>query len=329
MNYFTFPPHPIAFCVSACYNSPTTSYLHKKEVGSLMNTKKKSSYISLDDLKSNYFKYNPMEFNISGVFAGYQRCPIVDPASPSHTWGPIIRDYFALDYITKGHGVLTLNGIDHPMHAGQVYLTFPGTMVTMYTERPEPWEYYYLFFRSPSISKYLRALNFSEITPVFAYDNLGDELIPCFKKLMELYESDCCNPFDQTLHVCKIFSTLAKYVSKYDANNVFGSTDNFIEKALQYFDINYPNKISISDVASALGLDRSYFSRMFKQYMETSPQEYLMRLRMKKACEFLIEPKLSISNIAYSVGYEPFTFSRTFKQIIGVSPSEYRENLKK
>lgn len=292
-----------------------------------MNSEKKTSCISLDDLQSSHQKYKPMEITLSGVFAGYQRCPIVLPTSPSHTWGPIIRDYYALNYITKGHGILTLNGIEHPMHAGQVYLTFPGTIVTLYTERPDPWEYYFLFFRSPSISKYLRALNFSEITPTFAFDNLGEELIPCFDRLIELYESDQNNPFEQTMQVCKMFSTLAKYVSKND-DNTLGSSDNFIEKALQYFDINYPNRISISDVASALGLDRSYFSRMFKQYMEISPQEYLIRLRMKKACEFLMEPNLSISSIAYSVGYEPFTFSRTFKQIIGVSPTEYRQKIK-
>jgi transcriptional regulator GlxA family with amidase domain len=58
-----------------------------------------------------------------------------------------------------------------------------------------------------------------------------------------------------------------------------------------------------------------------------SPQEYLMQVRMKHACDLLKETDLPIKMIASSVGYEnALTFSKIFKHKEGVSPLDYRKN---
>jgi len=284
--------------------------------------------MTLYDFRFIHDKYLPLDFNLDGIYADFQECPIARPEWNYSLYGPVIRDYFTLNYITRGHGTATINGIAHNIHAGQLYITFPGSTVTLYTERPDYWGYYVLYFKSSTMAKHLYAMNFSEITPVFPYENIS-EIIPYFTNLIEMYEEGNNNPFDKTINVCQIFSILAKYISSHDESSVFENSGNFIANALQFFEINYPHRISISDVANALGLDRSYFSRVFKKHMNISPQEYLIRLRMRRACDLLSDPDISISNVAYSVGYEPFTFSRTFKQVMGISPTDFRENQKK
>ncbi|WP_258535754.1 helix-turn-helix transcriptional regulator [Bacillus sp. 03113] len=60
--------------------------------------------------------------------------------------------------------------------------------------------------------------------------------------------------------------------------------------------------------------------------MGYSPQEYLLRIRMKKACELLQVHDLSIRQVGISVGYkDQLLFSRMFKKIVGVSPIHYRK----
>ena len=76
------------------------------------------------------------------------------------------------------------------------------------------------------------------------------------------------------------------------------------------------------NIAFALGLNRSYLTRLFKEATGYSLQEYLLTYRMKMAIKLLSENKLSVSEIAEAVGYtDTFTFSKAFKRHFGQSPS--------
>lgn len=100
----------------------------------------------------------------------------------------------------------------------------------------------------------------------------------------------------------------------------------YVEEVLKYMESNYPQSISIQSLADSLGLNRSYLHRLFKSATGASPQEYLLDLRMEKACVLLRETDLAVSIISLSVGYEDtLYFSRLFRKKKGMSPSRYRE----
>nr|WP_269431690.1 AraC family transcriptional regulator [Bacillus sp. JCM 19034] len=85
---------------------------------------------------------------------------------------------------------------------------------------------------------------------------------------------------------------------------------------VDFIEHNYMNKITISEIADFIGLDRSYLCSIFKKNIHCSIQEYLIQLRINKSCTLLKQSDLSIGNIAKAVGYQdPFLFSRTFKKI--------------
>ncbi|MEY8229151.1 helix-turn-helix domain-containing protein [Blautia producta] len=60
--------------------------------------------------------------------------------------------------------------------------------------------------------------------------------------------------------------------------------------------------------------------------MHFSPQQFLMRHRITKATEMLVETDHLIQNIASSCGYaNELSFAKAFKKVTGLSPSEYRK----
>ena len=100
----------------------------------------------------------------------------------------------------------------------------------------------------------------------------------------------------------------------------------YIFRALGFIEENYPHSILVEDIAASVGLSADYFSRMFKQFIGVTPQEYIMNVRLAKATELLREADMTITQAAEKVGFEdPGYFSRQFKKILGITPSQYQK----
>lgn len=101
--------------------------------------------------------------------------------------------------------------------------------------------------------------------------------------------------------------------------------DFYIQEAITYMEHNYPREITIEDLAGVCKLNRSYFSKLFRDSMGCPPQEFLIRLRMSKAAELMQCTANSIGDIAFMCGYpNQLHFSRAFKKRYGLSPREWR-----
>lgn len=95
---------------------------------------------------------------------------------------------------------------------------------------------------------------------------------------------------------------------------------------MQYIRENYMRPISVNDIASAVGVSRSWLYRCFMEYAEQSPAMYLRDIRLQRAKSLLRRTELPVQQIAQAVGYEdPLYFSRVFSDYIGCAPSFYRK----
>lgn len=102
----------------------------------------------------------------------------------------------------------------------------------------------------------------------------------------------------------------------------------YVNKAINFIQINYSRKITISELAKFIGLDRKYISKLFKDIVGVTTQDYLISFRINKAKEMMKDRQLSIGDISRSVGYDnPLIFSKTFKKINGLPPSKYRSSI--
>ncbi len=100
--------------------------------------------------------------------------------------------------------------------------------------------------------------------------------------------------------------------------------DKVVAMVKEYIETNYRDA-SLEKAAALVSLSSSYLSKIFKEYAEIGFSDYLMKIRMAKACEFLEDIHYKSYEIANRVGYDnPKNFSRAFRSFYNVSPTEYR-----
>jgi AraC-like DNA-binding protein len=102
-----------------------------------------------------------------------------------------------------------------------------------------------------------------------------------------------------------------------------------MHSAIQFVLNNFEREISITDIAKYVFLSPSYFTRAFKEHTGLSPMQYLLDIRIKRACELLKETDLKAGEIAHSVGFSnQQRFNDMFKKQIEMTPMQYRNSSK-
>ncbi len=101
--------------------------------------------------------------------------------------------------------------------------------------------------------------------------------------------------------------------------------DEPIKKAQVFIENNFPDKITVDQLASMLALGRRNLERRFKKATANTVVEYIQRVKIEAAKNSLESKRENVNEVMYKVGYtDPKAFRNTFKKITGLSPIEYR-----
>ena len=99
-----------------------------------------------------------------------------------------------------------------------------------------------------------------------------------------------------------------------------------LRRAQSFIWKNLARKVSLEEIAKAVGLSPPYFSTVFKEEMGENFSSYINRLRVEKAATLLTETGTPIKTVAKFCGFEDQSwFSKIFKHYIGITPGKYRE----
>ena len=98
-----------------------------------------------------------------------------------------------------------------------------------------------------------------------------------------------------------------------------------IADTITYISEHLNEKITVELLSELCGYHKQYYIRLFSAYLGTTPHQYLISYRMKRAFSMLMEGK-SVSETADTVGYpELRNFIRAFKKYYGYSPSQVKK----
>lgn len=123
------------------------------------------------------------------------------------------------------------------------------------------------------------------------------------------------------LYLCRNYST-----PKAGALSVDDRTFNYVRLATDYIRQNVSKKISLEEIASAVGLSMYHFSREFKKATGYSVMQYVNMIRCEHAREMLISGKYKIKEVALLCGFDNYSyFSNIYKLFIGTLPSEHKK----
>ena len=98
-----------------------------------------------------------------------------------------------------------------------------------------------------------------------------------------------------------------------------------IEQALEFMRLHLDVPYGLADLVAELGLNRSYFVRLFKKHVGVPPMKYAMNLKMTAAADLLRTNAEPLAVVARRVGFEDeYHFAKRFKQWSGTAPGRYR-----
>lgn len=103
---------------------------------------------------------------------------------------------------------------------------------------------------------------------------------------------------------------------------------DYLEKFLYitgYINEHFAEDLSLEQVADLAGFSKYHFTRLFKQYTDTSFYKYLNQKRINHAKILLLDPDLSVIEVASRSGFSSLSaFLRMFKQMNSCTPTEFR-----
>jgi two-component system response regulator YesN len=103
-------------------------------------------------------------------------------------------------------------------------------------------------------------------------------------------------------------------------------TSAYITRAIEYIMNHYMDDLSLGTVAQEVYASEYYLSHLFRKEMNQTFSDYVTRVRIEKAREFLRENiNARIQEVAGMTGFSDSNyFAKIFKKITGISPRSYQ-----
>jgi len=231
-------------------------------------------------------------------------------------------------HCVAGSGWCDLGGWRHEIRSNDL-LAIPARCPHAYgASESDPWTIEWFHVAGKGVSEYLKRAGFRLRAPVL---RLRPEVwdSPLFDEALSALEAGFTD-----LHLIQaakalehLLARLVIRLHKHPAAET--SFMARMEEAVLFLRAHFDQPLTAPSLASRFGFSTSHFTSLFLQHTGHSPIDYLIRVRISRACALLDLTDLSIQEIAARTGYgDPYYFSRIFKKVTGLSPKSYRGSSK-
>lgn len=253
----------------------------------------------------------------------------VEICNPDFKVLPHIRQEYLLHYIISGKGYYHTSEDDYALKDGDIFLIKPNQLVSYETDPWAPFHFTWIAFSGNEADEIVPTLGFSDHTLVrhlHSQYSIHEIIMEC----IDLLESK--SNYNEYMIKAKLYYIFGCLSNSYrmdqpSCNSTRNHVSEHVNKAMSFIRLNYMTSITVNDVSNFVGLERSYFSKIFHKYTGKTVQEYLMVVRLQQAKLLLVQTTYSVKEISSFIGFsDECYFSRAFKKATGTSPSAFREN---
>lgn len=230
-----------------------------------------------------------------------------------------VTDY-ELELFTQDGGVSHINGGSFPITKGSLLIAVPGD------KRQSTLHFSALFLHFSTSDTAIQEL-LSSIRGFHA-DMGYAKYEPILSDICETVLS--FEPDSDVLAAAKLISFLCEIKKDCLTNStdaLISDHRSVISSAIEYMKQSYMEPLTVDNIAAHCNLSSSYFYKCFLSTVHTTPNQYLLTLRLSAAKALLVTTAMPISEIAAKCGFNSQAyFSDCFRRHFAQSPSQFRSS---
>lgn len=281
---------------------------------------------------SSYIKDDPSGF----PYDFYQTHLIDGQPDIMYHWHPELE----ISYVKEGRGTYHINYEAFDSQTGDIILVQPNAMHSIQVATGQELTTNTFGINLDNLGRsmidkysqrYLQPLHNGhfKLTPHIQPDMLGYQAIKtCLFDIFTLVSEQSLY-FDMLLkskcHELLYLLFKYRYINRHYTDNTYQNYQK-LRELIDYINEHYAEHLTISFLADYFGYSRTHFMSIFKQHTGSSCLEFILQVRLNKACELLVQTSLTIQDITSQVGFSnQSNFNRQFKKYYKLTPRQYRQ----
>jgi AraC family transcriptional regulator, transcriptional activator of pobA len=272
-------------------------------------------------------------------FCGWEFPPGEPPPGHAHS-----HDFLVLCYFGRGGGSLRLGTREWPVEAGDAYVIAPGEVVGVGEDaiglrEAEGWSVFFppevlgsqapgafLSWRShPLLFPFVRGAG----NPGAQRLKVPPEDRPSWSGRFSALDLEVRERRDGYWEAALSHLTLLLVELSRLAADVVGDLklkdESLLAEVFGFIEEHYGERISLKDVARAVGLSRSHLTTVVRRKTGRAVGEWISERRMAEARKLLAQTDLAAGEVGRRVGYgDAAYFVRTFRRVHGTTPLGWR-----
>ncbi len=267
-------------------------------------------------------------------------CFVFDTACQSFPIRPHWHYFYEVIYITEGTAEMRCGDDSYIMSEGDMIVFRSRAVHSIFAVDRDPLKYSVLKFDinrfaittpyAPKLRSIFRQAELQGMPIYFPREQAemmgGDEL---FRRCVEEMQQHAYG-YDlmlQTHVYWLLMSIIRRWLDDgFIISDEEAESDNYdIDSITEYIDSCMGEELRVADIAKQCGMSYSCFAKKFHETYGMSCKEYIERMRIFKAEEFLLFTEHDLSYISQETGFSDCShLIKSFKKLRGITPKQFR-----